>query len=95
MNNQDAQPQGNEGMKDQEHVTYCRMEETIRKMADQMDEMHSQMFVGNGTPSISVRLDRVEQSHETSKWLTRTALGASITTIVGLAIAWLSGHLHK
>ena len=45
------------------------------------------LVAGNGDPSkgLVVRFDRMEQAHERRNWVVTTALGASISAIVGLA----------
>ncbi len=45
----------------------------------------------NGSPGILVRLDRVEQSQERTRWVTRAILGAVVTLIVGGFYAILTG----
>jgi hypothetical protein len=46
-----------------------------------------EVMFGNGEPwkGIVVRVDRLEQSHERRVWLTRTALAASVSALVGIA----------
>jgi len=42
------------------------------------------IYGDNGsTPGLLVRLDRLEQDHERSRWLTRAVVGAVVTLLVG------------
>lgn len=47
----------------QEHghsVLECSQQDRLERMDRMISEMHKHMFLGNGTPSWMVRLDRVE-----------------------------------
>jgi hypothetical protein len=58
------------------------VENTLVSVARQVDEMHKVLCVGNGTPGLLTRVDRLEQSAERSKWWTRAAGGAALTALV-------------
>ena len=66
------------------------------KMADRIDatdswkEKYDKLLYGdNGTKGLVVRLDRLEQAHERSKWLIRSVSAAVISLLVGAVWALL------
>ena len=66
-----------------------KMEVKIDDIGTKMDKMHTALFIGNGTPSIAVRLDRIEQSHaRNSVWISIIAVAVIgvIVTLVGEAV---------
>ena len=64
-----------------------------RILDEKMEQIQKDIYTvkvivaGNGDPtkSLVVRFDRMEQAHHRNAWLLKTALGASISAIVGLA----------
>jgi hypothetical protein len=56
-----------------------RFDEIITKL----DDLNAKLFVGNGTPSIVVRMDRLEQSKESSSKIVWLAVSAFITAAAG------------
>jgi hypothetical protein len=69
------------------------MHDTHRRLLEKIEQIEKDIYLikvivaGNGdsSKSLVVRFDRMEQAHERSNWLVRTALGASISSIVGIA----------
>lgn len=70
----------------------CQYSDKIDRMAKQVEEMHAKMFVGNGQPSWSVRLDRLEQAEDRRVWLQRTVLGAAVCSMVASVWALFGGR---
>ena len=63
----------------------CTEKETLERIERKLDELHGRMFVGNGTPSISVRIDRVEQVQKVALWVA-SALGGGGLAAGGTAL---------
>ena len=70
----------------------CQYSERIDRMCRQVDEMHSKLFVGNGQPSLMVRVDRLEQSEDRRVWLQRTVVGAALGSVVASLWALFGGR---
>ena len=93
-----------------EHQTNCpisaiigekldSIQNRLGKIEDNLSKTHQLLYVGNGTPSVTVRLDRIEQAHKnTRKWI--VVIIAALSTLVGgsglkLANSYLSGETTK
>ncbi len=65
---------------------------TRLEQLDQRFERIESFVTGDRDPEkgIILRLDRIEQHHETRKWWTQTAVGAALASIV--ASAWSLFH---
>ena len=60
----------------------CHYAEKIGRMADQVAEIHKKLFVGNGQPSVMVRVDRLEQAEDRRMWMQRAILGTVIVSVI-------------
>ena len=61
--------------------------EAIHRKLDRLDEA----IRGNGRPGITVRLDRLEQDAKRQAKLTWLILGAVITALASVVVAWVAG----
>jgi len=81
------------------NISDSQHEPTGREIMSEISHLRREIGVigdhitGNGDPSrgLIVKVDRLEQSHESRKWLAQTAVGAAFTSII--ASAW--SLLHK
>jgi hypothetical protein len=68
----------------------CTEKETLHRIEAKIDEMHSKMFIGNGTPAMTVRIDRLETFKAVTVWAAGLVTGGGIVwgaaTIVGHVI---------
>lgn len=64
----------------------CTEKDTLARIERTLNEMHNKMFVGNGTPAVMVRIDRVERVVQAAMWaaglLGGTGLVAGVSAIV-------------
>lgn len=68
-----------------------RFDEAQETQAEQDDRVSRLIWGHNGTPGLVVRLDRLEQAQERSRWAARAMGGAIITLLVGGLWALLTG----
>jgi hypothetical protein len=76
------------------------LEKQSKSIEDKLTQVQKDLYMvkvivaGNGDPSKSLvlRFDRLEQAAARRAWLVNTALGASISSIIGV-IAFLIKHL--
>ncbi len=61
--------------------------EKVGERIDMEDRRHERvmrtLFGNNGTPGMHIEIDRLKQSHERQKWLSRTALSAIVILFFG------------
>ncbi|UCD52276.1 MAG: hypothetical protein JSW27_06480 [Phycisphaerales bacterium] len=58
----------------------------LEKIHDKLDALERRLFIDNGTESIQSRLNRHERWIRAMAWLTATAAGASVVTLVSVGI---------
>jgi hypothetical protein len=67
-------------------------ESQLTALSERVDEIHGDVRrVLNhmeGPQGFHVRIDRIEQQAERSKWMTRTAVGAAFAACVGVVVKW-------
>ena len=54
-----------------------------------VEDIHKRLFVGNGDPSVMVRIDRTEQIQKVLVWAIGIAGGTVIVAIVGVVLMHL------
>ena len=56
----------------------CTEKDTLKRIEDKIDEMHAKMFIGNGTPSLLVRVDRLETFKAAAMWAIGLVTGGGL-----------------
>ena len=69
----------------------CPFKELLHRIESKLDNLHDKMFVGNGTPSYMVRLDRTETVVKVLIWLA----GLIGTVTAGLATVVIKEAITK
>ena len=67
-----------------------RIESGIVDVRKDVKDIHAHIFIGNGKPSIMIRLDRSEQAHERQRKVFNWFAGITAAVIVGLVLAVLT-----
>jgi hypothetical protein len=77
----------------------CKYEDKIARMSEQVDDIHRRLFIGNGSPSMATRLDRLEQAAESRSrhwWaIYPLVVGALLTAAVALWQGQHEAHLKS
>ena len=60
-----------------------------KELADSVQGINEKLFIGNGTPAMTIRLDRIEQVQERRK----TNMILLWTTILGILVCIVSEHV--
>ena len=66
-----------------------RIEDKLDRLDDSHGDLHKRMFVGNGTPAMTVRIDRCERVAAAGTWIAALC----VTAIVGLIVAAIRREL--
>jgi len=82
-----------EFMQERMDVGMKSIHECVDRVANKVDDMTTKndsiMHGDSARPGMFVRVDRLEQSSERHRWLTRRIIGAVVTLAVGaIAAAW-------
>lgn len=63
-----------------------RIEMGITEVKSDVKDIHTHIFIGNGKPSIMIRLDRTEQEHKRKQKVFNWFAGITSAVIVGLVL---------
>jgi hypothetical protein len=63
--------------------TLTDLADAMKTLSGKVEEIHSRLFVGNGQPPISVRLDRIEREHQQAE----KHRGVMWTAVVGVVVS--------
>ena len=60
--------------------------EAISRIEKKVDKIDQRLFIGNGEPSIMIRIDRAEQIQKVLVWACSVAGGGIILAVVGISL---------
>ena len=75
---------------DATHVLLSQIAGDVKDIRAKVQQIEAKLWIDNGSPCIQTRLDRHEQAIGAASWMTRTALGAAVVALIGLAVKVLS-----
>jgi hypothetical protein len=69
----------------------CTERATLERIEKSLNEIHQKLFIGNGTPALTVRVDRMERVQAVGLW--------AVGLVTGGGIVWgtaaIVGHVIK
>lgn len=66
-------------------------QEQFDRIEAKVDKIADYIWRGNGTPPLTVRMDRIEQLEHKRTWWARTWAGAAVVALVASIASWFHG----
>jgi len=74
---------------------FDRIDESLRKIDERLGKIETYIFVGNGKPALTHRVEKIEESHDTHKKVFLWFGGAIVLIILGIVVPKLLPFIGK